>query len=76
MIGRFFTESAACNFVRGKDVMGTDGKVQRVDAMVIGSKDCRVLGPVVGVMNDETDIERLAALSKLTAKERALLGLS
>lgn len=76
VIGRFFTRTAAEMFVRGKDVMGTDGTVKSQTAIKDDDGMYRVLGPAVAVARDALDIKRLNALAKLDPEERKLLGLS
>lgn len=76
VIGRFFTESAAKSFLRGKDVKGSDGKVRPQYALKDDHERYCVLGPPVDVAQDELDIKRQNALSKLTPEERKLLGLA
>jgi hypothetical protein len=79
VIARFFTETAAKSYVKGKDVMGSDGNVYWAEALRDDGGNYRILGPIVDVANNETDIKRQKALKKLNAaltrEERELLGI-
>lgn len=76
VIGRFFTKTAAENFGRHKDVMGTNGTVKEQLALQDDDDTYYVLGPPVAVAHDELGLKRQNALSKLTLEERKLLGLA
>jgi len=81
---RFFNEPDAKNFAKGRDVMGSDGKVQkgRVVAestfkrsFASGEKFYPV-GSEVPVFKSIEDKARTEALNKLPLAERKLLGLA
>lgn len=74
VIARFFDREAAINYV-----MGTPAEVA---VLAIGGLKAleptkyRVLGPVVHIYNDPTDIKHQQALAKLTEEDKRILGLS
>lgn len=76
---RFFNEYAAKNFAKGRDVMGSDGKVQKGQVVCVptgfGEKFYPV-GSEVSVFKSIEDKARTEALNKLTLAERKLLGLA
>lgn len=77
VIARFFDREAAINYV-----MGTPAEVAESEVLAIGGLKAleptkyRVLGPVVPIYNDPTDIKRQQALAKLTEEDKRILGLS
>ena len=75
---RFFNEPAAKNFAKGRDVMGSDGKVQkgRVVAFTDSEEKFYPVGAEVSVFKSIEDKARTEALNKLTPAERKLLGLA
>lgn len=76
---RFFTVDAAKEFAKGRDVMGTDGKVRTgliVEVSTQFGPKYYPVGPEVLVFESVEDKARTEALNKLTPAERKLLGLS
>jgi hypothetical protein len=76
---RFFNESVAKEFAKGRDVMGSDGKVQigQVVAMDTGSgENFYPLQAAVPVYKSITEKARAELLERFTLEERKLLGLA
>jgi hypothetical protein len=82
VVARFFNRPIAINYAKDKGVMGTPAEVAEGEVLAIGGLKAleptkyRVLGPVVPIYNDPTDIKRQQALSKLTEEDKRILGLS
>jgi len=82
VIARFFDRNIAAHYAKDKGVMGTRAEVAEGEVLAIGALKAleptkyRVLGPVVPIYNDPTDIKRQQALSKLTEEDKRILGLS
>jgi hypothetical protein len=75
---RFFKEPAAKNFAKGRDVMGSDGKVQKGRVVAVSTASGEKFYPIgseVPVFTSVEDKARTEAMNKLTPTERKLLGL-
>ena len=78
VIGRFFSEEAAKKCGKGRYCMGTDCPIKKIvyDYVQMHDGRCFKLGDEIHdeFVNDDED--RLAALSKLTAREKKLLNIT
>jgi len=78
-IAYFWNESDARKYGKGKDVMGTDGKVKPCWA-VVDEGGATWIGVCEEILDGIQDAERAAALAKLkdaglTPREKRLLGI-
>lgn len=83
---RFFTLDAAKNFAKGRDVMGSDGRVQNGWVVCVPTNSKTKCYPIemkyypigseVPVFESIEHKARTEALNKLTLAERKLLGLA
>lgn len=76
---RFFKEHEAELFAKGRDVMGTDGKVQKGQVVAVSTSSGEKFYPVgseVSVFLSTEHKARMEALNKLTIAERKLFGLA
>jgi len=71
-IGVFFRRAEAEKAAKGQDVMGTDGKVERVQAVMALDGHAYMIG--VRVDRTYDDIVRAKALAKLSEREKKALG--
>jgi len=72
-VGVFFTSEAAERAAKGQDVMGTDGKVESVQAIMGENGNAYEVGRVLRMVPDAELREQ--ALAKLTDEEKRVLGL-
>ena len=76
---RFLSNMEAVKFARGRDVCGSNGKVQSGKVVAVTENGATLYFPintVVEVYGTMEDKARSEALNKLTPAERKLLGLT
>tara|TARA_Y100000817_G_scaffold260550_1_gene214760 strand:+ start:1489 stop:1827 length:339 start_codon:yes stop_codon:yes gene_type:complete len=78
-IAYFWSRYKALEYAKGKDTMGSDGKVKEVKCIMTSMGSLCILGDEVTPFELTEDKEREEAKAKLykalTAKERELLGI-